>query len=80
MSCVEMGKRRTAPETTPEPILERQSRYGGIASRLGSWLLYAKNAPQIATIDQATPTYGESTMATQQTEASKATKSRKDAR
>lgn len=39
------------PETTPERILQLQSRYSGILARLGSWFLYAKNAPHIATID-----------------------------
>lgn len=43
------------PETTPERILKLQSRYGGIVARLGSWFLYAKNAPQLTSIDQATP-------------------------
>ncbi len=42
-------------ETTPERILKLQSRSGAIVARLGSWFLYAKNAPQIATNDQATP-------------------------
>ncbi len=63
-SFVEMGKaskligpdgKPLQPETTPERILKLQSRYGGIVARLGSWFLYAKNAPQIATIEQATP-------------------------
>lgn len=63
-SFVEMGKasklvgpdgKPLQPETTPERILKLQRRYGGIVARLGSWFLYAKNAPQIATIEQATP-------------------------
>lgn len=63
-SFVEMGKasklvgpdgKPLQPETTPERILKLQSRYGGIVARLGSWFLYAKNAPQITNIDQATP-------------------------
>jgi hypothetical protein len=35
-----------AETTPPERILKRQSRYGRIVTRLGSWFLYAKNAPQ----------------------------------
>lgn len=63
-SFVEMGKasklvgpdgKPLQPETTPERILKLQSRYGGIVARLGSWFLYAKNAPPLTTIDQAAP-------------------------
>lgn len=63
-SFVEMGKasklvgpdgKPLQPETAPERILKLQSRYGGIVARLGSWFLYAKKAPQITNIDQATP-------------------------
>jgi len=42
------------PKATPPRILKLQSSYGGIVARLGSWFLYAKNAPQITNIDQPT--------------------------
>lgn len=41
------------PEYTADKILAKQQSYGGIVGRINNWFLYAKNAPRIASIDQA---------------------------
>lgn len=42
------------PEYTPEKILAKQEKYGGIVGRLNNWFLYAKGATPISSVDQAT--------------------------
>ncbi len=41
------------PEYTAEKILGKQQSYGGIVGRIHNWFLYAKGAPHIDSIDEA---------------------------